>query len=376
MGYLMKFSVIFLLMMGSFAFAQSTLADRNATPETQNLYKNLWKLLDKGVMFGHQDDLAYGVNWRMQKGRSDVKEVVGDYPAVFGWDIGGIEKDALGSIDIFTFKEQKKLIEEVYNNGGINTISWHADNPKTGKDAWNKDQVVGTVASILPGNVNHEKFKTWLDKVAKNLLSPKGKDGKNVPILFRPYHELTGSWFWWGKGNGTPKEFQELWKFTFKYLTHEKNVHNLIWVYNTSDFSTKEEFLEAYPGDEFVDMVSFDIYAMENPVHNTSFVENSKKQFKIMDEIAKEHHKIPALAETGYEEIPYNKFWTKTLIEAIGDYKISYTLAWRNHGLTNENKMHYYTPFKGHPNEQDFIDFFNLKNTLFLKDIQTPNIYK
>ncbi|MCQ4035129.1 glycoside hydrolase family 26 protein [Kaistella montana] len=372
----MKFSVIFLLMMGGFAFAQSTLADRNATPETQNLYKNLWKLLDKGFMFGHQDDLAYGVNWRMQKGRSDVKEVVGDYPAVFGWDIGGIEKDALGSIDIFTFKEQKKLIEEVYNSGGINTISWHANNPKTGKDGWNKDQVVGTVASILPGNVNHEKFKTWLDKVAKNLLSPKGKDGKNVPILFRPYHELTGSWFWWGKGNVTPKEFQELWKFTFKYLTHEKNVHNLIWVYNTSDFSTKEEFLEAYPGDEFVDMVSFDIYAMENPVKNTSFVENSKKQFKIMDEIAKEHHKIPALAETGYEEIPYNKFWTKTLIEAIGDYKISYVLAWRNHGLTQENKMHYYTPFKGHPNEQDFIDFFNLKNTLFLKDIQTLNIYK
>lgn len=376
MGHFTKFSTFFLFLMTGFAFGQYALADKNATSETQNLYKNLWKLLDKGIMFGHQDDLAYGVNWRMQKGRSDVKEVAGDFPAVFGWDIGGVEKNAAGSIDIFTFKDQKKFMEEVYNKGGINTISWHADNPKTGKDAWNKNEVSGTVTSILPGNINHEKFKLWLDKVAENLLSPKGKDGKNVPILFRPYHELTGDWFWWGKGNCTPKEFQELWKFTFNYLTHEKNVHNLIWVYNTSDFTTKEEFLEAYPGDDFVDMVSFDIYAMENPVHHNSFVENSKRQFKIMDEIAKEHHKIPAMAETGYEEIPYHKFWTKTLIEAIGDYKISYILAWRNHGLTPEKKMHYYTPYKGHPNEQDFKDFYNLPNTFFLKDIQTPNIYK
>ena len=371
-----KILTLFILLSSVFAFAQYTLADNKATPETQNLYKNLWKLLDKGIMFGHQDALGYGVNWRMQKGRSDVKDVAGDFTAVFGWDIGGVEKDAPGSIDIFTFTDQKKFMEDVYNMGGINTISWHADNPKTGRNAWDKTDVSGTVASILPGKVNHAKFKTWLDKVAKNLSALKGKDGKNVPVLFRPYHELTGNWFWWGKGNCTPKEFQELWQFTFNYLTKEKNVHNLIWVYNTSDFKSKEEFLESYPGDAFVDMVSFDIYVMDNPFTNKSFVENSQNQFKLMTEIAKEHKKIPTLAETGYEQIPYNKFWTKTLMEAVGNYKISYILAWRNHGLTHEKKMHYYVPYKGHPNEQDFREFYNLPTTLFLKDIRTPNIYK
>ena len=134
--------------------------------------------------------------------------------------------------------------------------------------------------------------------------------------------------------------------------------------------------MEAYPGDEYVDMISFDIYELENPVYNKNFVENSQKQFAIMDKIARERKKIPALAETGYEQIPYNKFWTKTLMEAIGNYKISYVLAWRNHGLTHEKKMHYYAPYKGQVSEKDFVEFYNKENTFFQKDATKLNLYK
>ena len=67
-------------------------ADKSATKETQNLLLNLKKLLPKGVMFGHQDDLAYGVGWKYVPGRSDVKDVTGEYPAVYGWDYSGLEK--------------------------------------------------------------------------------------------------------------------------------------------------------------------------------------------------------------------------------------------------------------------------------------------
>jgi len=371
-----KISFFIFIFCASFFAAQSktVLSYKNATEETQNLYQNLWKTLEKGVMFGHQDDLAYGVNWRMQEDRSDVLETAGDYPAVFGWDIMNMELNGKGAIDIFSFQEMKKMMEDVYNKGGINTISWHASNPKTGKDAW--DNSKESVKTILPNGEKHNLYKSWLDKISSYLLSIKGKDRKLVPIIFRPYHELTGGWFWWGRGNCSPEEFKQLWKFTYEYLTKEKQVHNLIWMYNTSDFKSKEEFLEAYPGDDYVDMISFDIYLMNNPVYDNSFLDNAKKQFAIMDEIAAEHHKIPALAETGYEQIPYNKFWTKTLMDAIGDYNISYILAWRNHGLTQENKMHYYVPYKGHPNEQDFKDFYNLDKTLFLKDIQKQNVYK
>jgi len=376
MKFIQKIIIVSLVFCAGFFLAQNTFSpvNKNATQETKNLYKNLWTLLDKGVMFGHQDDLGYGVNWRMQNGRSDVKETAGDFPAVFGWDVMNMEIGGKGPIDIFTFKEMKKMMEEVYNIGGINTVSWHANNPLTGKNAW--DNTKGSVSIILPGGEKHKMFLGWLDTIGNYMASVKGKDKKQVPILFRPYHELTGNWFWWGKGNCTPEEFKKLWVMTYDYLTKEKKINNLIWVYNTSDFNSKEEFLAFYPGDEYVDMISFDIYELNNPVYNNDFVERSQKQFKIMDEIAKERNKIPTLAETGYEQIPYNKFWTKTLMDAIGDYKISYVLAWRNHGLTPENKMHYYVPYKGHPNEQDFKDYHDLDSSLFLKDIQKMNIYK
>lgn len=72
---------------------KSSLSDKKATPETKILYKNLTDLSKKSILFGHQDDLAYGVNWKYEAGRSDVKEVTGDYPAVYGWDLAGLEKN-------------------------------------------------------------------------------------------------------------------------------------------------------------------------------------------------------------------------------------------------------------------------------------------
>ena len=62
------------------------LVDSLATPETVALFRNLQNISRTGVLFGHQDDTAYGVNWKAEPGRSDVKEVCGDYPAVYGWD--------------------------------------------------------------------------------------------------------------------------------------------------------------------------------------------------------------------------------------------------------------------------------------------------
>src|SRR4029079_16429425 len=104
-------------------------ADKNATTETLNLYRNLKKLARKGFMFGHQDDLAYGVNWRYQEGRSDVKEAAGDYPAVYGWELGNIENSGDNNIDGVPFKKMRQFILEGYSRGAVITISWHANNP-------------------------------------------------------------------------------------------------------------------------------------------------------------------------------------------------------------------------------------------------------
>ena len=352
-----------------------SLSDKNATPETENLYQNLILLQEKGFLFGHQDDLAYGVKWRYEDGRSDIKDVTGDYPALYGWDLGGIEHQKSNNIDGVPFKKMKNWIKEIYDRGGVSTISWHMDNPLTMKNSW--DTTPGSLRSILPNGEKHQLYLSWLDQAAQFLGNLKGSDGKKIPILYRPFHELTGNWFWWCKNNATPEEFKEIWRFTIHYLRETKKLNNLIIVYNTADFKSKEEFLEYYPGDDVVDVLSFDKYQYTNPVTDSSFITEVQNQLKIMNEVAVEHQKPMAIAETGYEQIPYENWWTKTLTEAIGNYKISFVLLWRNHGWQEqEKKMHYYAPYKGQLSEKDFMEFYNSPKTFFQKDITQENIYK
>jgi mannan endo-1,4-beta-mannosidase len=214
--------------------AEELPADKSASPQTIALYKNLKKLAAKGFMFGHQDDLAYGVNWRYETGRSDVKEVAGDYPAVYGWELGGLEAAQDKNIDGVPFTKMRQYIKEGYERGGVITISWHARSPYGAeKGAW--DTTHGTVASILPGGNNHQLYKTWLDELAKFFQSLKGSKGEAIPVLFRPYHELTGNWFWWCRNACNPEEFKILWRFTQNYLREEKKVHNLLYIYNTAE---------------------------------------------------------------------------------------------------------------------------------------------
>ena len=352
-----------------------SLSDKNATSETENLYQNLILIQEKGFLFGHQDDLAYGVKWRYEEGRSDIKDVTGDYPALYGWDLGGIEHQKSNNIDGVPFKKMKNWIKEIYDRGGVSTISWHMDNPLTMKNSW--DTTPGSLRSILPNGEKHQLYLSWLDEAAQFLGNLKGSDGKKIPILYRPFHELTGNWFWWCKNNASAQEFKEIWRFTIHYLRETKKLNNLIIVYNTADFKSKEEFLEYYPGDDVVDVLSFDKYQYTNPVTDSSFITEVQNQLKIMNEVAVEHQKPMAIAETGYEQIPYENWWTKTLTEAIGNYKISFVLLWRNHGWQEqEKKMHYYAPYKGQLSEKDFIEFYNSPKTFFQKDITQENIYK
>lgn len=352
-------------------------ADKSATQQTAALYKNLKKLAAKGYMFGHQDDLAYGVNWRYETGRSDVKEVAGDYPAVYGWELGGLEVGEEKNLDGVPFKKMRQYIKEGYERGGVITVSWHARSPfGAEKGAW--DTTHGSVASILPGGNNHQLYKNWLDELAKFFHSLKGSKGEAIPVLFRPYHELTGNWFWWCRNACHPEQFKILWRFTQYYLREEKKVHNLLYVYNTAgDFKTKDEFLERYPGDEAVDMISFDSYQYDDPAKSDWFVKNTNAQLQLLEEMAAEKNKLMAIGETGYEQIPFATWWTETLSKAIGDHKISYVLVWRNHGYNQwMKKMHYYAPYKDQVSALDFVKFYNQDNTLFERDVAKEKLYE
>ena len=353
-------------------------ADKKATKETIALCNNLKKLLDKGIMFGHQDDLAYGVGWKYDAstssaGRSDIKDVTGDYPAVYGFELGRLEIDQPVNLDSVPFDKMKGFIRSAYDRGGVITLSWHLNNPLTGQTAWNP--APGTVSSVLPGGEKNELYKTWLDKVAAFMHDLKGKNGESIPIIFRPFHELNGSWFWWGGKNCTPDELKRLYRFTESYLRDEKNVHNLLYAFNTDKFYSRDELLERYPGDEWVDVIGFDIYQAYNTASNENFIKYSGKMLATLDSIASEHNKIPALTEFGNSGLKDSLWWTNTFLKAISPYKISYALAWRNAGI-NGTRVEFYAPYKGHSSAKDFVEFYRNEKTLFQKDVMREKVYE
>jgi mannan endo-1,4-beta-mannosidase len=371
--------VVFLLvMLSNSGMAQKDMPiDKKATKETMHLYQNLKRISQKGYLFGHQDATAYGVGWRELDDKSDVKDVTGEFPGLYGWDLSGIELQSPKNIDGVVFSNTRKLVQQAYRRGGVNTFSWHCPSPfGYTKGAW--DTTKGTVKSVLPGGVNHVKYNVWLDNIAAFFLRLKDDHNQLIPVLFRPYHELSGNWFWWGTSACTPEEFKAIWRYTINYLCDVKQVHSLLYVYNTGgDFKTKEEYLERYPGDDYADVLSFDSYQFNDPSKNDDFIKKVDAKLTILDNLAKEKNKIEALAETGYEAIPYPEWWTKTLAVAIGSHPISYVLLWRNAGFVESmKKMHYYVPFKGQVSEKDFISFSKMDRTLFEKDAKKEKLYQ
>ena len=346
-------------------------SDRKATKETINLYRNLKKLIAKGVMFGHQDDLAYGVGWKYEAGRSDIKDVTGDYPAVYGWELGHLEIDKPMNLDSVPFTTMQKLIRQGYERGGVITISWHLDNPLTGKTAWNPEP--GTVASVLPGGSKHELYKNWLDKLAVFMKGLKGSKGEFIPVIFRPFHELNGNWFWWGGNNCTPDEFKQLWIFTASYLRNQKQLHHLLYAYNTDRYASREEYLLKYPGDEWVDVIGFDIYQRNNP--NEKFISDIDQMLSTLESIAADKNKLPALTEFG-GKLNDSTWWTSTFLKVLEKHKISYALGWRNAGLRPGGGSEYYVPYKGHLAAADFVRFYKGERTLFQKDVAKEKIYQ
>jgi hypothetical protein len=349
----------------------------SATQETKALYYNLQKIAGKAVLFGHQDALAYGVNWSYIPGMSDVKKLTGDYPALFGWELGNLELGHEKNLDSVPFSAMKSFIQEGYAMGSVITISWHANNPLSGKSAW--DPAPGTVASILPGGSRHAVMMKWLAKVADFMEGLTDKNGNPIPVLFRPWHELTGNWFWWCENVCTPQEFKALWKMTYEYMVHTRKLNHLLWVYNTSGFESKTHFLERYPGNQYADIISYDDYQHENQIKDAenSFTVKNHRMMAIMQEVSTEINKPMALAETGFETIPKSDWWTNDLQPLLLPYKVAYVMLWRNAGkLPGKEKLHYYVPYPGDVSAENFKLFIQHPTIWVSQDVKKENIYK
>ncbi len=338
--------------------------DPGATKETRALFVNLLKYRDQAIMFGHQDDLAYGVGWWADDFRSDVHDVTGKFPAVFGWDASGIGTGR--NIDSVSFQKMHDWMITVFEKGGINTLSWHLDNPVTGGTAWDRTRAV---YAILPGGEKHDFYKSQLDLLAGFIASLKTSGGTPVPVIFRPFHELNGSWFWWGRDNCTPEEYKNLFRFTVEYLRDEKKLHNLLYSYSTDKFGSEAEYMERFPGEDYVDLLGYDDY---HSFSKASSIPEGIKSLRTIVNLGNSMGKPAALTETGLESIPDSLWWTRNVLEPIKNdsvaRQITYMLVWRNF-----NTKHHYAPYPGHPSAEDFKSFEADPFTWFLGDL--PDMY-
>ncbi len=313
------------------------------------------------ILYGHQDDLVYGHDWLVTDtggdtlGRSDVRAVSGHFPAIVGFDLGGIEFGDSANLDGVDFGLMRRAALKHIERGGIVTFSWHPRNPLTGGDAWDvsSDQVV---SSVLEGGQLHPLFMQWLDRTADFLESL----GKDTPIIFRPWHENVGSWFWWGGGLCSENDYRELYRLTWVHFTKARGLENILWCYSPNGNATVQEYMARYPGDEFVNILGVDTYMYVGDgsveVARVRYMEELRGILVPLNAIATEHHKLMCLSETGLEGLTDPSWWTETLYPMLREFPVAYVLTWRN---AHDKPGHFYAPWPGFSGENDFIEFCN-----------------
>ncbi|HET9486823.1 MAG TPA: glycosyl hydrolase [Chryseosolibacter sp.] len=343
--------------------------DAAATDATRTLYKSLKKLSKKHTLFGHQHATEYGRGWNNEPDRSDVKSVTGSHPAVIGVDFSGFSGPPPDVTE--RIKENlRKNVVDTYNRGGVTTVAWHFSNPVSrGGFYWVDSLSLPAVKYVIPGGEAHDKYKDILRGIGEWAHSIKGANGELVPVIFRPYHEFDGGWFWWGATHCTPEEFKSLWRFTISYLRDSLGVHNFLYAFSPDNkFLSEEKFLERYPGDEWVDMVGMDNYG-DMGRNGRYSLDTAALKLKIVSDYARKAGKLAAFTETGLESIPNTTWWTESLLKVMKSSKmrLAYVLVWRN---DSRSPTHFYAPNPGHPSVPDFMKFYNDPYTLFENDLK------
>lgn len=237
-------------------------ANPSSSKEVRELLAHLHDLSGKKTFTGQHNYLG-----RMSLASDSIKDITGKYPALWGSDFGFADS----THDIDNIKYRANLVDEIvkqHKNGSLITLTYHQANPVMGEPCQFKGCVQSKLSDeewndlITPGTSLYNAWCKQMDLLAEKL---KDLQNKKIPVLFRPYHEMNGSWFWWGAKPGE-KGFKVLWIQLFNYYTYHHKLNNLIWVWAPD--KPIHGLREFYPGDEYVDIVGCDIY----PSQDTSVV--------------------------------------------------------------------------------------------------------
>ncbi|WP_074048582.1 glycosyl hydrolase [Paenibacillus ihumii] len=217
-----------------------------ATPEARALMDYLLSQYGQKIISGQQT--IEDIEW--------IKQQTGKYPAIFSTDLMDYSPSRIENGASST--EVEKMIEW-YKRGGIVSLCWHWNAPKgiggnePGHEWWRGFYTEFTTFDVefALNHLDSEDYQLLIRDIDAIAVQLKRLQDANVPVLWRPLHEAEGGWFWWGaKG---PEPAKQLYRLMYDRLTHDHNLNNLIWIWN----SEKKDW---YPGDDVVDIVSVDIY--------------------------------------------------------------------------------------------------------------------
>ncbi len=231
----------------------------NATPEARALLKKLCAITGKGILTGQH-------NYPNQRSQDSdkVSQIVGKYPAIWGSDFGftdAEDKDSIVHRDLMIEEAKKQAAA-----GSIITLCWHMmrpleDEPGKPMVSWRGSvQARMTDAQwqelITSDSPLHQRWEKYIDTAAGFL---KQLQDAHIPVLWRPMHENNGAFFWWGGRSGQAGTAQ-LYRELYYRLVNVHRLNNLLWVWNQNASGPFAEFHQFFPGQEFVDIVSYDNY--------------------------------------------------------------------------------------------------------------------
>lgn len=356
------------------------MVDKNATAETVALFFNLKKLAKTKFAVGQQDAFNGFYN-NGSSSESDIKKTTGYDPALLGSDFMFItDKNNNGQADNWFYQQEIIItddVKEAYAKGMINTFSWHIREPNKEDSFYAADMTTEQKAtafkSILPSGVNNAWYKTKLDKIASVISNLKGPKGELIPIIFRPFHEFDGSWFWWGANFCSPEDYKAAYQFTVEYLRDTKGVHNILYAFSPDNsYSTSTNYLSRYPGDAYVDVLGMDNYGDFNNQGQTG-ADKANAKLKMLSDLATTKVKIAAMTETGYQVTatvaPVANWFSTYLYSALtaNSIQISYVMFWNN------NLDGYWVPTPTVSNAADFKTFATKSKSALVNTL--PSMY-
>lgn len=257
----------------------------NATAEARQLLNYLEKSVKDGKIISGQhtqtmecEEIAY------------IKQNTGREPGLRGFELLGYSPNInYGDADeacLTEVEENKNTMDVALEWGSdiehIVTLSFHWFSPLYGRDKsfYAKNTEFDARRVLLDGTPEREAFYHDLDVIAVQL---RRFYDKAIPVLWRPFHESDGDWFWWGAHG--PAVAKELYLLMYEHYTKVHHLDNLLWVWNCADIS-------GYPGDDYVDIVSRDVYLQEY------MATDYKKEYEELV-AATSSNKVAALAEIG-----------------------------------------------------------------------------